>query len=231
MDILPVVREAAWLPGSPTRRSGFIRSVVVTLGIVFLSGCASPCRHFAFRQIEPGIYAGCRPRTPTDFNALRQCGVRRILSFETFFWHTAPERRLAWRNGIAFERVPIFASPLGPSERRIKEALLALHNASRRPLYVHCLYGRDRTAVVIALYRIYFENWSPEQAWQEMLKWGFKRDWSLWGFERYFWFHTEKPDWVRAQESIKSPVPSSKLDFHLSATGSAELLGSPGRND
>ena len=47
-----------------------------------------------------------------DFDALKQHDVRTIISLETCLWHTAPERRKAGQNGIAFRNAPIFASPV-----------------------------------------------------------------------------------------------------------------------
>jgi hypothetical protein len=182
-------------------RGFWVRKIAVvfsSIAVALLSACSTPCRHFDFKPVSPGIYAGCRPRAEADYAALNKLGVRTILSFETFPWHTRPERRQAERHHIDFRLVPIFASPLGPSERRMKEAILAIDDSSLRPVYIHCLYGRDRTAIVIALYHVYFDGWSPEKAWQDALTWGLKCDWTLWGFKTYFWHHTERPEWVRA---------------------------------
>ena len=112
-------------------------------------------------------------------------------------WHIPPERRKAEKNGIGFVNTPIPATPFEPSEESVKAALLALSDPSLQPIYVHCLLGRDRTTMVVALYRVYFENWTPEAAWKEMLNCGFKRHWTLRGFETYFWSHIEKPEWVK----------------------------------
>ncbi|MGH7869385.1 MAG: hypothetical protein ACREP9_17540, partial [Candidatus Dormibacteraceae bacterium] len=40
--------------------------------------------------------------------------------------------------------------------------------------------------------------WSPQAAWDEMLRAGFHVRWSLVGFTSYFWSHTRKPPWVLA---------------------------------
>lgn len=167
------------------------------LGLL-LSGCSTPCRTFTLKAISPGLFAGCRPRTQADFDALRAQGVRTILSFQSFKYHTRPERKRAQQNGIKFCDVPMFASPLPPTEAQVKKALLLMRAPGLRPLFIHCLYGRDRTAIVIGLYRVYFEHWSPEDAWAEAVtRWGFKAKWSLWGFRRYYWRHTAIPVWAR----------------------------------
>ena len=50
--------------------------------------------------------------------------------------------------------------------------------------------------MIVGLYRVYYQNWTPEAAWDEMLRVGFKIDWTLRGLKTYFWTHTQKPDWA-----------------------------------
>ena len=123
--------------------------------------------------------------------------MRTILSLEWLPWDVWPERRHARRNAIEYRDVPILASPLEPSEKHVKEALLTLNDACLRPIFLHCLLGKDRTTFIIGLYRVYFQDWTPQAAWAEMLRSGFHRAWRLRGFETYFWHHTQKPDWAR----------------------------------
>lgn len=171
------------------------------LGLALGSGCSAPCRHFDFHQVSPGIYVGCRPRHTEDFAALHQCGIHTILSLETCLWHVKPERKAAARHQITFCNVPILASPFGPTERSVKEALLRLKDPTLRPVYIHCLYGRDRTAVILALYRVYCQEWSPGMAWSELIHSGYNDTWSLWGFKHYFWHHTRPPEWAMPQRA------------------------------
>ncbi len=159
-------------------------------------GCASASRPLPISTVSPGIFMGPRPRKPADFDGLKQQGIRTILSLEKFPWHNAPERRLAQDHVIVYLDVPILASPLEPSERTVKEALLTLADPSLRPIYIHCLLSEDRTALIVGLYRIYYEGWPAEAAWKEMLRRGFHDSWQNWGFKTYFWNHTQKPSWA-----------------------------------
>jgi protein-tyrosine phosphatase len=61
-----------------------------------------------------------------------------------------------------------------------------LSDASLRPIFVHCLLGKDRTAFILGLYRVYYEDWPPEAAWAEMLRSGFHVRSTLRGFQTYF---------------------------------------------
>jgi protein tyrosine/serine phosphatase len=142
---------------------------------------------------------GCKPRTQADFDGLCEQGVRTILNLETLHLHIEPERRLATKNGINFRNVPIIPSPFEPSERQVKQALLMMNDPSLHPIFVHCLVGEDRSSFIAALYRVYYQGWKPEVAWQAMLRSRFHTNFWLSGLKRYFWSHTQRPDWVRQQ--------------------------------
>ena len=58
------------------------------------------------------------------------------------------------------------------TEADVVNALKALKN-SPKPLLVHCFYGSDRTGMIIALYRIVYQNWSKEEALNEMVNGGY----------------------------------------------------------
>jgi protein tyrosine/serine phosphatase len=64
------------------------------------------------------------------------------------------------------------------TEFRIIEALKAINNAEK-PVLVHCWHGSDRTGVVVAAYRIVFENWTKEAAISEFRNsdFGYHENW------------------------------------------------------
>jgi protein tyrosine phosphatase (PTP) superfamily phosphohydrolase (DUF442 family) len=172
-----------------------LRAVVVTVGLS-CAACATAPMPFRATQVSPGILVGRQPRGQADYETLRGHGVRTILCLRVLPWDVDYGRRHAETLGITFRSVPVPASPLKPSERRIKEALLTLRDQTLRPIFMHCNLGRDRSALIVGLYRIYYEDWTPEAAWAEMLRTGFKVRWSLRGLRAYFWSHSQKPEWV-----------------------------------
>ena len=179
-------------------------------------GCATDSKPFPIVEVTPGVFEGRKPTTQAHFDALRANKVRTILSLEQLPWDIWTERKQAQRNGILYRDVPILASPLPPREKRVKEALLLLNDSSLRPVFIHCLLGKDRSTFIIGLYRVYFQDWTPQDAWAEMLRSGFHVRWTLRGFETYFWRHTQKPDWVTAHHSgagvppVQPRVPETK---------------------
>jgi hypothetical protein len=161
------------------------------------AACATEQKPFVAAQVSPGILVGRQPRGQADYETLQGHGVRTVLSLQVLPWNVDHGRRHAEKLGITFRNVPVPASPLKPSERRIREALMTLRDRTLRPIFIHCNLGRDRTALIVGLYRIYYEDWTPEAAWAEMLRTGFKVRWSLRGLRAYFWSHCQKPEWVR----------------------------------
>lgn len=62
-----------------------------------------------------------------------------------------------------------------PKPERIRLAVETLRNESLRPVYVHCLRGQDRTGLIVGLYRVLYERFTKDAAYEEMRKYGFHR--------------------------------------------------------
>ncbi len=197
----------------PNRGTGVSgRSILIGLALLTLSlcgGCITPRKPFAIHEVAPGIYTGRKPWTQAAFNELHARGIRTILNLEEMPWDVWPEGRLAHRNGIEYWNIPILAAPLLPSEKRVKQALSIMNDTSLRPIFVHCFLGEDRSTFIIGLYRVYFEGWAPQAAWDEMLRSDFHVALRLRGLSSYFWRHTARPEWVKAARSPPRKEPTS----------------------
>ncbi len=145
---------------------------------------------------------GHKPSGKAGFEALRARGVRTILNLESMPWDIWPERRQALCNGLEFRNVPILAAPLAPREERVREALLILTDPLLQPVFVHCYLGEDRSNFIIGLYRVYFQGWTPQAAWNEMLRSGFHTRFTLRGLSAYFWRHSATPDWAESRRPV-----------------------------
>ena len=192
--------------GHPVRASAPVSFAL--WATLLVAGCAS--RPFPVVEVSPGIFEGYKPRRQADFDTLRARGVRTIVSLQQMPWDIWPERRHALSSGFEYRNVPIMASPLEPGEEAVKRALLLLNDRSLRPVFVHCFAGKDRCTLTVGLYRIYFQDWKPEDAWAEMLGSGFHVRWTLYGLEAYFWSHTEAPEWVRSARAVSSASQAAR---------------------
>jgi hypothetical protein len=103
------------------------------------------------------------------------------------------EERKVRRYGITVIDAPLNGSPIAPAEKHVNRILLILRDGRYHPIYVHCALGRDRTSLIVALYKVYFRGMSQQDAWQEMKYFGFKDSWTLRGLKRYFEMHPAPP--------------------------------------
>ena len=90
-----------------------------------------------------------------------------------------------------------FASPasLGRGVREVRDPPVALRRQQLRvdlavvkflkvvttpeyhPVLVHCKRGADRTGTMVAIYRIYAQDWTMDEALQELSRFGFHAIW------------------------------------------------------
>jgi protein-tyrosine phosphatase len=103
------------------------------------------------------------------------------------------EQERAKRYGMEVIHAEINASPVPPSEEHIASILAILRDRRYRPIYFHCVLGRDRTALVAALYKMYFLGMSQRDAWRYMQKAGFKESWLRDGLKKYLLSHPTAP--------------------------------------
>ena len=65
-----------------------------------------------------------------------------------------------------------------PEDAKVDELLATLKAASanKKPAYVHCTKGRDRTGMLLALHRVINEGWKPQAAYDEAVAYGFDQE-------------------------------------------------------
>jgi protein tyrosine/serine phosphatase len=166
-----------------------MRFATLAAGIVCLAAAAPSRAELAVVEVVPGIYRGPAPETPADFRKLRDLGVRTVLDVRKFRRRRMDETcRSARAYGMNYLRLPVAFRPQrdGSAER----ALRALVNSCRHPIYLHCELGRDRSGLVVALYRVRCQGWSLQAAYCEMKRLGFSD--RLPGLERYFWDYARR---------------------------------------
>lgn len=151
-----------------------------------------------FRQISPAIFAGGNPFTNTKGNdgleAIVGLHVSQVISLqggdvdETWIGilagylqkgEHAPmidfERSYFNERRIDFHNFPLNShAPKNESEdSQIRQALEIMARATPlSPVFIHCHRGADRTGLLIALFRVVYEGWSPKEAYKEWVQSG-----------------------------------------------------------
>ncbi len=162
-----------------------------------------------FQKIDEGVYKGSEPRNDADYRFLQSQHIQYIV--ELRFWPLLDrlEVHKARKYGILVIPVTINASIFAPSEKHIRQVLCLLSDKRLRPVYFHCILGRDRTALIATLYQIYFLGLPPEKARQELDRFGFKESWTLAGLGKYLQKHASSP-WDNSKDTCRRfPLPSS----------------------
>lgn len=135
--------------------------------------CAAPGKSTAglpnFHPVAPGIYRGGAPST-AGLKALWSMGVRTIIDLRVEKERKS-EQKIAQAMGFRWVNLPMGEDP--PTRWQLRVFLATLANADKRPVFVHCHYGCDRTGGMFGLYRVQVQGWSFVQAYAEMRKYGF----------------------------------------------------------
>jgi protein tyrosine/serine phosphatase len=124
-----------------------------------------------FSQVSTGIYRGGRPDQP-GIAELQKMGVKTIIDLENDDTAIKNERGWAEAAGIQFVSEPMDGTQT-PNDKEVNDTLAKINDPANQPVFVHCMQGHDRTGVIIALYRVIFENWAPKAAHDEMMALGY----------------------------------------------------------
>lgn len=126
-----------------------------------------------FRKVTTGIYRGGQP----DRKALEELardGFKTVVSFRWQKKIVEREKQDCRDLDLEFVSIPLnYSNP--PRLGDIKKFLTVIEDNGKHPVFVHCLHGKDRTGIMVAIYRIIDQDWSVQEAYEEMEKCGFHK--------------------------------------------------------
>lgn len=122
-------------------------------------------------KISDVLFRGAQP-SPQGLAELKKLGVTTIVDLRGNRGPVSREREQAESLGMRFIDIPVSGwSP--PSNQQVAEFLKLFQRDPTQKIFVHCYYGRDRTGVMVAAYRMAQQHWTPDQAVAEMDSFGF----------------------------------------------------------
>jgi tyrosine-protein phosphatase SIW14 len=127
-------------------------------------------------EVTEHLYRGAQPILG-ELPELRKLGITTVVDLRAEFPSTAEQERLQVEAlGMRFVRIPIdgFSNPRSSD---LAAFFRLLHDSPPETIFVHCQFGKDRTGVMVAAYRIAVEHWTSDQALSEMFAFGFNRIW------------------------------------------------------
>jgi protein tyrosine/serine phosphatase len=125
-------------------------------------------------KISNSLFRGAQPEL-SHLDELKKLGVNTIVDLRLESSQTRErERQQAESLGMRFVSIPVggFSTP---TSAQLAEFFSLFRATPPQNIFVHCEFGKDRTGVFIASYRIAFDHWTPDQAATEMRAFGFKR--------------------------------------------------------
>lgn len=126
------------------------------------------------QEIAPGVFRGGRP-SKRDLRWLqREKGLKTIVNLENRRSPVERERKWAADLGIEYIESPMHWDR-EPSDEQVDAIHDLMNDPANHPIFIHCKHGQDRTGIVMALYRVFYQNWTPEAAYDEMVDIGFRR--------------------------------------------------------
>ena len=131
-------------------------------------------------MVVPGIFRSGHCTEPAQWEYLRNLGVRGAIKLDMLSEDTDA---VAADFGIevSYHPVSTFQQILvGPNDKDFQVAVGMIKPGT----IVHCKNGWDRTGLACGCWRWWYDHWTKEAAYQEMLKFGFHR--ILFGLSLYW---------------------------------------------
>lgn len=118
-------------------------------------------------QVDQRLYRSQQPK-PSDISSLQRLHIGTIINLRPH----QTDQDLSALAPLRLIHVPMRTWAISNAE--IAEALIQInHHSQDGGVLVHCQQGADRTGLVIAMYRIIYQQWSIKAAQNEMKHGGF----------------------------------------------------------
>jgi hypothetical protein len=124
-----------------------------------------------FAVVDEGLSRGARPSFAA-IDSLARHGYHTVVSFI----HDPAESVRVCSRGMRYVEIPMVATVFGaavPTDHELDRFFGAVLDSSGRPVYMHCMHGKDRTGAMAALYRVEVSGWKNAKATAEMDSMGF----------------------------------------------------------
>jgi protein tyrosine phosphatase (PTP) superfamily phosphohydrolase (DUF442 family) len=118
-----------------------------------------------FAVVSPVLSRGAQP-TREGFRQLRERGIRTIVELR---WGHDDVTTLA---GLGLYSYRIRAKQWHPETGDVVQAMKLILTPEYQPVFVHCQAGKDRTGLIVAVYRILVDGWGVEDAIEERKQFG-----------------------------------------------------------
>ena len=117
-------------------------------------------------KVSKELYRGAQPTTE-GMKQLEKLGIKTVINLRSLHSDSDEVKSTA----LSYEH--IIMTTWNVEDKDVIGFLQIVTDSSRTPVFVHCQHGADRTGTMCAIYRIAVQNWSKDEAVEEMTKGGF----------------------------------------------------------
>ena len=122
-------------------------------------------------KISDVLFRGAQP-SAQGLAELKKLGITTVVDLRGNRGPVAAERRQVESLGMRFIDIPVRGWS-APTNAQVAQFLKLFKDDPQQRVFVHCYYGEDRSGVMVAAYRIAQQNWTADQAVDEMYSFGF----------------------------------------------------------
>jgi tyrosine-protein phosphatase SIW14 len=119
-----------------------------------------------FGEVNATLFRGAQPSS-SGYTELKKFGIATIVNFRNEKDEIAKERAEVEALGMKYVSIPWSGADM-PNNAQVSSFLQLVNADPNQKIFVHCAEGKDRTGVMVAAYRMAYENWAPDKAVQEM---------------------------------------------------------------
>jgi len=123
-----------------------------------------------FGKVNDTYYRGAQPKG-SGYSELAALGVKTVIDLQAD--GPSNEAGAVKAAGMNFYRIGMTTSK-APTDAQIAQFFEIVSNPANQPVFVHCAGGRHRTGTMTALYRMTYDGWTSQQAYNEMKQYRFE---------------------------------------------------------
>ena len=147
-------------------RTAAFAAIALALGVVLTSRANTPADTFTpitdshlhnAHRVTEKVFSGAQPQGEEGFAALRELGVKTIISVDG----AKPDVATAKKYGMRYVHLPIGYDSVEPDEGK---AIAKAIDEMPGPIYIHCHHGKHRSAAAVAVACVYNGSLPPAKA-------------------------------------------------------------------
>ncbi len=120
-------------------------------------------------RVSADLYRSAQP-AEGGLIAAQELGARSVLSLSVFNADAAMPEAQSADLQLQLHHYPLV--PWAIEQSQIAE-MMQIFESLPKPALVHCYHGADRTGLFVAVYRILYQNWTKDEAKEELINGGY----------------------------------------------------------